>query len=256
MTREAEETASPTSNRRAFLEARWGDLALLNYACAPSLLEPYVPRGTELDLWQGEPFVSVVGLMFLDTRVRGVTVPLHGTFEEVNLRFYVRRRGPEGWRRAVVFIQEYVPLPLITLGARLFYNEAYDTAPMTFTKGPAPDLGPAGRSLTYTFGRPPDESVIDLAWTEPLAAMAPDSHEAFIAEHYWGYSTQRDGGTVEYRVEHDPWLVAPALRASLRCDVSSVYGEAFVDTLCGAPTSAFYAAGAPVTIYPGTRLDA
>ena len=84
-----------------FLTADWRYLALLNYVIDPEILQPLVPAGTELDDWQGRTFVSVVGFLFLDTRVRGIAIPFHRNFEEVNLRFYVRRRAPEGWRRAV-----------------------------------------------------------------------------------------------------------------------------------------------------------
>ena len=35
--------------------------------------------------------MSVVGFMFADTRIRGIAIPFHRTFEEVNLRFYVKR---------------------------------------------------------------------------------------------------------------------------------------------------------------------
>src|SRR5687767_11760578 len=79
-----------------FLTAEWRWLVMLNYAVNPSVLLPLVPRGTELDAWEGRTYASVVGFMFLDTRVLGVPIPFHRDFEEVNLRFYVRRRGPEG----------------------------------------------------------------------------------------------------------------------------------------------------------------
>ena len=76
----------------AFLTAEWRTLAMINYEVAPALLEPLVPRGTELDSWDGRTFLSLVGFMFHDTRVRGFPVPFHREFPEVNLRFYVRRQ--------------------------------------------------------------------------------------------------------------------------------------------------------------------
>ncbi len=53
-------------------------------------------------------------------------MPFHVEFEEVNLRFYVRR----GDRRGVVFIREIVPRPALQLVASKFYGEPYITAPM------------------------------------------------------------------------------------------------------------------------------
>ena len=76
---------------RKFLTARWQDLIMANYEVDPSLLAPHVPRGTELDLDDGRCFVSLVGFMFLDTRVLGMPIPFHVNFEEVNLRYYVKR---------------------------------------------------------------------------------------------------------------------------------------------------------------------
>src|SRR5262245_9199655 len=108
-----------------FLTAEWRYLAMINYEVDPAILHPYIPRGTELDRWQGRTFVSLVGFLFLKTRVLGLWVPFHSDFEEVNLRFYVRRRAPDGWRRGVVFIREVVPRRAIATVARVFYNENY-----------------------------------------------------------------------------------------------------------------------------------
>src|SRR5262244_2296513 len=93
-------TSGAATDSPVFLTAEWLNLVLLNYVVSRSLLEPLVPTGTELDLWGGDAYVSVVGFLFSDTRVRGVAIPLHRTFEEVNLRFYVKRRVGGDERRA------------------------------------------------------------------------------------------------------------------------------------------------------------
>ena len=113
-----------------FLTAEWRDLVMLNYEIDPGILAGLVPAGTELDLWQGRALVSVVGFHFRRTRVMGVAIPGHSNFEEVNLRFYVRREGPEGWRRGVVFVKEIVPRFAIAWVARALYNENYVALPM------------------------------------------------------------------------------------------------------------------------------
>src|SRR6188508_3046287 len=115
---------------KPFLTAEWRDLAMLNFVADPQVLQPLVPAGTELDFHRGETYLSVVGFMFLDTRVLGAPIPFHRNFEEVNLRFYVRRQTPEGWRRGVAFVRELVPRQAIALVARLFYNEPYSAFPM------------------------------------------------------------------------------------------------------------------------------
>ena len=125
--------AGPTgrSATRPFLTARWENLVLLNFRCPPSLLQPLVPRGTELDPWEGTHLVSLVGFHFVDTRVMGLAVPGHRDFEEVNLRFYVRRPMPDGTsRRGVVFVRELVPRVTIATVARVVYNEPYRSVSM------------------------------------------------------------------------------------------------------------------------------
>ena len=84
---------------RKFLTAEWRDLIMANYEVDSSLLVPLVPAGTEIDLHEGRCFVSLVGFMFLNTRVLRVPVPFHINFEEVNLRFYVKRSTVNRTRR-------------------------------------------------------------------------------------------------------------------------------------------------------------
>ena len=91
---------------------------MLNYVVDPKIVAPLVPPGTEIDFHEGETFLSVVGFLFLDTRLLGLPVPLHRDFEEVNLRFYVRRKSADTWRRGVVFVRELVPRRAIALVAR------------------------------------------------------------------------------------------------------------------------------------------
>ena len=103
---------------------------MLNYVVDPRLIMPLVPAETEIDFENGETFLSVVGFLFLDTRLLGLPIPLHRDFEEVNLRFYVRRKSADTWRRGVVFIRELVPRRAIALVARTFYGENYVAVPM------------------------------------------------------------------------------------------------------------------------------
>jgi uncharacterized protein YqjF (DUF2071 family) len=100
---------------------------MLNYQVDAALLREHVPRGTQLDGFGGRTLVSLVGFRFLRTRIFGaVPVPFHSNFDEVNLRFYVRRIDPSGEvRRGVVFIREIVPRRAIALVARIAYNENY-----------------------------------------------------------------------------------------------------------------------------------
>ena len=245
------------NTHRPFLEAKWQYLAILNYEVPRELLRPLVPAGTELDDFNGTMLASLVGFRFLDTRVLGIAVPWHRDFDEVNLRFYVRRRHNNGeWRRAVVFVKELVPRPAIAAVARWCYNEPYSAVPM------AHELSVDGLAKGGS-GRAAYRWRIGGRWhrLEVRAAGLPespdlDSEAEFVAEHYWGYSRQRDGGTVEYRVDHPKWRVWNADGAELDCDVGSVYGGSFTEWLPASPRSAFLAEGSAVVVSRGQRLEA
>ncbi len=239
---------------RPFLSADWRHLLMLNYAVDPDLVCPFVPRGTELDAWNGTCFVSVVGFMMLDTRVFGVPVPLHRDFEEVNLRFYVRRAEPGGWRRGVVFVREIVPRRAIAAVARLRYNEPYQAMPMRHRIETTEGALRAGSSVAYGWRYRGRWNTLRGTVAGAPERRPPGSEPEFITEHYWGYAAQRDGGCIEYRVEHEPWRVWPVHGAELDCDVAAVYGSRFVEPLGGPASSAFVAEGSPVVVYRGLRI--
>jgi len=239
---------------RVFLTAEWRYLAMLNYRVAPSLLAPHVPAGTSLDAWRGETYVSAVGFLFRDTRLLGVPVPFHRHFEEVNLRLYVRRTVGGEVRRGVTFIRELVPGVAIAAVARAAYNEPYRALPMRHRIGPLRAPGATPEVVEYGWRQ-------GAAWgglrVEPAGEPEPlrsGSEEEFITEHYWGYTAQRDGSTVEYRVEHPRWRTWRVDRATIEGDLTELYGPAFARVLAEPPASAFLAEGSPVTVFAPTRL--
>ena len=227
---------------------------MLNYAVEPSVLRSYVPAGTELDLWNGIAFVSVVGFLFANTRLLHVPVPGHRNFEEVNLRFYVRRTVDGEVRRGVTFIREIVPRAAIAFVARHAYNEPYLALPMRHEYG---DVAQNGAPSTVEYGwrysdRWTNMSVLPVGLGVPAVG---GSQEEFITEHYWGYTRQRDGSTFEYRVTHAPWRIWSVDDAQLIGDLAPLYGAEFARILKDSPTSAFLADGSPVDVHAPTRLS-
>ncbi len=216
---------------------------MLNYAIDPSVLQPFVPVGTELDSYRGVTYVSVVGFRFLATRVFGVGWPLHRDFEEVNLRFYVRHRSGDDWRRGVVFIRELVPRRLIALVARTVYGEPYSALPMRHRI----ELSSSQILAEYSWYRSGRWESLHVTGSGKPQDIVSGSEEEFITEHYWGY-TARTAGCSEYQVEHPRWRVWLGIDAGLDADVSSLYGERFAEPLSGRPTSAFIADGSPITV--------
>ena len=241
-------------SRSVFLTAEWRHLAMLNFEVDPAVVRPLVPAGTELDAWRGRTFVSLVGFLFLNTRVLGIGIPLHRDFEEVNLRFYVRRRTTEGWRRAVVFVKELVPRTAIAMAARVFYGENYVALPMNHHVAVTGEGAGAVRQVSYRWwfeGRPNE---IRVTARGEAAAIADGSESEFITEHYWGYAHQRRGSTLEYQVEHPRWRAWTALEARVECDTARLYGERFARYLKEPPASAFLADGSEVRVFKGVRL--
>jgi uncharacterized protein YqjF (DUF2071 family) len=229
---------------------------MLNYEVPPALLRPFVPQGTELDSWNGATLASMVGFRFLDTRVLGVPVPGHRDFDEVNLRFYVRRRGDDGqWRRAVVFVRELVPRRAIAFVARWLYNEPYSAVPMRHELQMANAADGQPGIAAYAWRLAGRWHRLEVRTRGRPALPDPTSEAAFITDHNWGYTVQRDGGSKEYRVEHPPWRVWEAEGTQFDCDVNAVYGARFAECLRGQPRSAFLAEGSVVTVFRGGRLD-
>lgn len=236
-----------------FLTARWQSLLLLNYKCPRELLDPLVPTGTELDDWRGDTMVSLVGFRFVDTRVAGVGFPCHRTFEEVNLRFYVRRPTTLGEpRRGVVFIRELVPRRAIAAVARYLYDEPYRTVPMDHEVTLDPGSGGVVR---YSWRHRGHEHSVRAEVSGAARALTAGSEAEFITEHYWGYTRQRRGGTLEYEVDHLPWRIwdAPDARYESPAD-TSLHGPEFTEVLRGRPKSAFVADGGEVSVFPGIHI--
>lgn len=224
---------------------------MLNYLVDPGVLAGRVPRGTELDTFDGRSFISIVGFRFLDTRVLGVPVPWHRNFEEVNLRFYVRRETGGQTRRGVVFIKEIVPRPMIAWSARLLYNENYVSMPMTHLDEVGLRKEPR---VAYGFRHSSGMGLVEVRARGEPVLPAETSEEAFITEHYWGYTRQRDGSTLEYEVRHPRWNVWRTSEARFDGDAGEIYGPELGTVLSAPPHSAFLADGSAVAVYRGTPL--
>lgn len=239
---------------RRFLTAEWKHLLMLNYEIDPKILEPIVPAGTVLDSWGGKVFVSMIGFLFLKTRVLGVPIPFHRNFPEVNLRFYVRREIDGEVRRGAVFIREIVPKFAIAAVARWVYNENYSACPMgskVLLPDPARNV-PGEVDYTWNYKKT-DSRMAATFHGEPFLPTA-GSQEEFITEHYWGYARQKDGSSMEYRVEHPQWKVWRADSSTFDCAVDVCYAPQYREALSRPPSSAFIADGSAVTVRRGTPM--
>ncbi|MBX3113885.1 MAG: DUF2071 domain-containing protein [Fimbriimonadaceae bacterium] len=237
---------------RPFLTANWLNLLMLNYVCPAELLDSYLPNGVELDTCDSQTLISVVGFMFTETKVRGVVIPGHVNFAEVNLRFYVRRLMPDGeLRRGVVFIRELVPKQLVATVAKTIYDEPYQRVPLTHEVDLREETGGA---VTYRWGEGENQIAITGTVSGPAEPLQAGSQEEFITEHYWGYTRRKNGTTSEYQVLHPRWNVWKCDSASLIGDTTLYYGARFAEILTRVPASALVAVGSAVQVFPGRSI--
>lgn len=229
-----------------FLAAEWRNLLMANYVVDSQLISPCLPVGTTLDLYKGRCYVSVVGFLFQNTRLRGIRVPFHIEFEEVNLRFYVRR----GDRRGVVFIREIVPRRALQLVAEHVYGEPYVTAPMHHEWTHRADE----LSVNYEWKMGGRWHRLQASASTAATPVLNGSEEEFITEHYWGYTARRGGWTSEYEVVHPRWNVFGIKNYAIDVDYSIVYGDRFAFMNEAEPYSVLLAEGSEIVVRSGTRL--
>jgi len=234
-----------------FLSAEWRKLFLINYAIEEKHLFPYLPAGTQLDTYNGICYVSLVGFMFVNTKLKGIPVPFHQNFEEVNLRFYVKHKTKNGAeRRGVVFIKEIVPKMMISFVANTLYGEHYETLDMDHSWNERDGL----LEVEYKIEKDKWYSMKVIAdhGTEEI----PVSCEAeFITEHYWGYTKLNETETSEYEVWHPRWKVHPVKSFTCDFDFGKVYGSdfAFINDL--KPFSVMLAEGSEIKVMEGGKLS-
>lgn len=228
----------------SFLRAEWRKLAIANYEVDPSILSPYVPYGTELDLWNNKCYVSLVGFMFLNTKLLGIKVPFHINFEEVNLRFYVKRLENNEWKRGVVFIKEIVPKPALTFVANTVYKENYETMPMRHKW----EDDKSNKLIEYYWKHNSDWQSFKIRAEKTQTEIPLDSETEFITEHYWGYAKHSNTKTNEYEVTHPKWTQYKVIDYDLNVDFGSVYGNTFSFLTNLKPNSVMLAEGSEITV--------
>lgn len=225
-----------------FLKAEWRKLAIINYEIDPHIVMKYLPAGTELDFYKGKCYVSLVGFMFLNTRLLGLPIPFHRNFEEVNLRFYVKKKENGVWKRGVVFIKEIVPKPALSFVANSVYKENYHIMPM--------------KNRIHEKG---DELLIQYSWKDKswhsieivaknkVQQMEIDSEFEFITEHYWGF-TKKENSTSQYEVCHPQWSCYPVKEHRLDIDFGKIYGRDFETLNQRQPISVMLAEGSEIAV--------
>ncbi len=234
---------------KTFLQAEWRKLAMINYSIDRNILNKYLPAKTEIDFWNGVCYVSLVGFMFKDTKVKGIKIPFHSNFEEINLRFYVRYKDNDEWKRGVVFIKEIVPKPALTFVANSVYKENYETMPMSHSWSLSDD------SLTVEYKWKKDRwNSFKIRTDKNASSIVSGSEEEFITEHYWGYTKISNEKTSEYGVEHPKWEIYQTKDYLIDVDFANIYGQEFNFLTLEKPISAFLAEGSEIKVKDGILI--
>jgi uncharacterized protein YqjF (DUF2071 family) len=228
----------------SFLTAQWKNLIMANYIVNSEVLQKYLPAGTELDYWNGNCYVSLVGFLFKNTKVLGLKIPNHTNFEEVNLRFYVKHFENGEWKRGVVFIQEIVPKSMITLVANTFYRENYKTLVMQHENQLKAEI----RKVSYSWENQKKTNRITVNAYDFASTIEEGSEAEFITEHYFGYTKYNKNTTYEYEVKHPKWQQYLIKNFDITIDFKNTYGTdfAFMNELN--PSSVFLAKGSEISV--------
>lgn len=245
------QTSSPQKSRRnnnamleTFLSARWENIIMANYAVDSELLMPYLPKGVELDFHEGKTYVSLVGFLFKDTKLFSIPIPILGTFEEINLRFYVKRTEGSTVKRGVVFINETVPYQAVAWMANKLYKEHYTVVP---TKSRF-KITSSIKHIVYQWQVAKIWNTISVVAKTEKLPMKPGSIEEFIFEHYYGYTKISNHKTEEYRINHPSWLVNEIQEYDIDCDFNAMYGTDFSHLSNLQPDSIMIAEGSAVSV--------
>jgi uncharacterized protein YqjF (DUF2071 family) len=232
-----------------FLKAQWRKLIMANYHVDASVIEKYLPPNTQLDHYHGKYYVSLIGFMFMETAIKGIKIPFHINFEEVNLRFYVTYNDENEIKRGAVFISEIVSKPMISFVANTLFNEHYETLKTEHSW----EIEKDHQKISYQWKKKKWYN-LEVEASKTLQPMLEGSEEEFIAEHYWGYTKAGENNSLAYAVEHPRWEIYPVHHYSIDADFEDLYGKEFSFLNQSKPSSVFLVEGSDVLIRDGFKI--
>lgn len=231
----------------SFLKARWEKLLNITYAVEPQLLEAHLPKGLELDRIDGNAFVSLVAFEFNQVKLKGLPIPFHQNFPEINLRFYVNFNG----KRGVVFIREFVPRYCVALVANRIYNEPYHSIQMVHSS--ATENGNLYCQHQFQY-RGRTFSIATQSSTQTFLP-AESSMEHYFKEHDLGFGVDHSGNSLAYRVDHPIWEIYRDVQVRMDVDFGVLYGEKWNFLKDQKPLNTLLAKGSEVKVFSKMRLS-
>ncbi|WP_308993848.1 DUF2071 domain-containing protein [Mariniflexile litorale] len=178
-----------------FMKGHWEDLIMTTFEIDEAILKPYLPKDTQLDLYNGKTLLSMVAFRFTKVRFFGFNVLMHQNFGQINFRFYVKSKIDNS--KGVVFIKEFAPKPLITWVANIFYNEPYHFKNITYNKY----LKNKKIALEYNYKTYKTKAKGSVTTHE----LTSNTLEHFVVARYIAFINNKDNKTLQYKIQHKPW---------------------------------------------------
>jgi len=175
---------------------RWHEISFVHWSCDPALLQLRLPRGLQLDDFDGKGWIGLTP--FLLVGLRPVLVPrvLGISFPETNLRTYVR--GPNG--PGIWFFSLDAARLTAVAGARATYGLPYYWSDM--------EVRISAEEVLYYSNRGGRARVrIRVAKENPIENRS--ALETFLTERYRLYSLL-GSRLISAEVRHPPWKLNQA----------------------------------------------
>lgn len=179
----------------------WRDLLFAHWDVSPGTVEARLPDGLAVDTFEGDAYLGIVPFRM---EIGPVGLPVRSTFDELNLRTYVR--GPDGGK-GVYFFNLDADDPLGVAVARRLFRLPYYRAETEVHRS---DRRVHFRSRRTHGGVPPARFEAEYGPNGPAFAPEPGSLEAFLAENYRFYTVDERNRLYHGDIDHEPWSLRPA----------------------------------------------
>ncbi|WP_424494544.1 YqjF family protein [Salinimicrobium sp. GXAS 041] len=228
----------------SLLTAEWKNLVFANYTVPPQLIEKYLPAHTKPDFYNGKCYLSLVGFQFKNVKVANLKIPFNNDFEEINLRFYVKRFDGAKWRKGVIFISQIADKAALNTLANVLFQENYQKL-VTKQHISEDDTSINAR---YSWRFKDEWQHLEAKSGIVASPFQENSEEEFLMDRPWGYGKRNNEETNEYKVSHPDWPIFEVEEYSVKVDFSLLFGPEFNILSSATPKSVILAEGSTVSM--------
>ena len=193
------------------LRGGWLGISFLHWRFDPDVIQAMLPKGLEVDTYDGSAWVSMTPFLMADQRPPLVPTSRLGTFPETNLRTYVR--GPRD-REGIWFFSLEAASAAMVLGARTFAGVPYHRGTLTIDERD----GLVSYAGVRRGGAPSYRVVV-----RPGAAVQASEHDVWLTGRWRAYA-RHVGRLLETPVTHEPWPLRAATLVDLEEKLTSAAG--------------------------------